>query len=147
MTGRDRFLVLLSTLIALGMLAGYMLTGTTATISVDGIVTRVRTHSPTVGGVLAEIGVAVEDEDILHPPAAATLTPGSAIDVKRARRITLVVDNRRSELVTIANTTSDILSQAIAQPSVARSTPLIRSPGTWRLITRTVTARRIAERP
>ena len=112
MTGRDRFLVLLSTLIALGMLAGYMLTGTTATISVDGIVTRVRTHSPTVGGVLAEIGVAVEDEDILHPPAAATLTPGSAIDVKRARRITLVVDNRRSELVTIANTTSDILSQA-----------------------------------
>ncbi len=112
MTGRDRFLVLMSMLVALGIPVGYASTGTTATISVDGIVTNVHTHRTTVAGVLNEIGVAVEDADILYPPASATLTPGATIDLKRARPITLVIDNRRSETYSVAATSADVLSQA-----------------------------------
>ena len=94
------------------LMAGYVLTSSTVAVTIDGIQTPVRTHRTTVGDLLAEMGLTPQEDDAISPPPSSLLHPGSAIQVERARRVTLQVDGLTLDMRTHAQTPAAILSQA-----------------------------------
>jgi uncharacterized protein YabE (DUF348 family) len=112
MTNKDRLLLLISSIAAIGLLAGYLLTGTAISVSVDGILTTVRTHRATVGGVLAEMGIAPAHNDLVAPLPASPAQQGMLITIERARRVTIQVDGSIIVIETHTTTPAGILQEA-----------------------------------
>jgi resuscitation-promoting factor RpfB len=59
----------------------------------DGQVHEVTGSYERVGDVLAAAGVAVRSEDIVAPPLTAVIEPGSAIQIQRAKAVTIKTDS------------------------------------------------------
>ncbi|PFG32320.1 resuscitation-promoting factor [Sanguibacter antarcticus] len=90
----------------------------TITLDVDGTVTTVSTLSGSVGGVLAEQGIAVGDDDLVAPAASAELTESSDVVVRYGRQITLEQDGVASEITTTAVDAEELLEAYASRSDV-----------------------------
>lgn len=92
--------------------AGYLRTGETVTVVVNGLPHLVRTHQTTVGGLLREMGIVLQSEDIVQPAPDASLSAGQVIMVRQARPAIILVDGRSISLRTQEQSLAAILQQA-----------------------------------
>jgi uncharacterized protein YabE (DUF348 family) len=95
-----------------GLVAGYHLTGVSATLIVDGQTQHVRTHQDTVAGLLREADIQLYAEDRVTPGRDSRLLAGSVVKVRRARVVTVEADGRSQMLRTQHQRVSDILDEA-----------------------------------
>lgn len=111
MVGKERTLLFITVITIAGLAAGYVLSGTPLTVSVDGHVTPIRTHRSTVGELLADMGIMVLAQDSVSHPLASPLTAGERITIRRARHVTVVADGRTTEVDTLSPTADDVLAE------------------------------------
>lgn len=97
---------------ATGLAWSYQRTQIPVQITVDGLTETVRTHQTTVGALLAELGLTLQAEDILTPPAATPLSPGQAVQIVRARPVEIEADGQHLTLRTHARTVAQVLGEA-----------------------------------
>jgi len=91
---------------------GYLRTGEAVTVVVNGLPRPVRTHQTTVGGLLGEMGIALQEEDIVQPAPDTTLRAGQVVLVRQARAVSIQADGRTISLRTHEQSVSAILQQA-----------------------------------
>jgi resuscitation-promoting factor RpfB len=115
MSSKVRILLLLSAVAALALAAGYLLTGTPVTVSVDGAQSTVHTRRATVGDVLADLGLRLASSDIVTPTMSTPLQPGTAIVVSRAQSVTVLADGHTYNMDTHAQTAAAMLREAGVQ--------------------------------
>jgi resuscitation-promoting factor RpfB len=92
--------------------AGYRATLTPVTLVIDGNATQMHTHQPTVETLLADLGLSLRPEDLLHPPPAAALAPGLEIRIERAVPVVIVADGRERVFYAHTESPADLLVQA-----------------------------------
>src|SRR5512145_1856078 len=102
------FVVLLG-LMALAM--GYRTTLTSVTLVVNGAPRTVLTHQPTVGLLLADLGITLRPEDTLSPGAEAALAPGSEVSIEQASPVVLIVDGYERIVYAHHENAIDLLAQ------------------------------------
>ena len=98
--------------VATGLAWNYQRTQIAVQVTVDGLTETVRTHQATVGELLEELGLTLQVEDILTPPAEALLSPGMAVQIVRARPVEIEADGQRRTLRTHARTVAQVLDEA-----------------------------------
>ena len=74
---------------SLGGAALYKASEKTVLLSVDGRVRPVRSHSATVGDVLAAAGLRVREHDLLAPGADEKVADGGSVSLRRGRSLEL----------------------------------------------------------
>ncbi len=72
----------------------------------------VQTRAATVGDLLAELNLTVNDGDTVSPPPESRLTPNLIVRLERARLVTLTVDDQPVSLLTRFTNPFDILKSA-----------------------------------
>lgn len=82
------------------------------TVVDDGAAYPVETHASTVGDLLAELNLTVNEGDAVSPPPDTYLTPNIIVRVERARLVALVVDGEPASLLTRFSNPFDILKSA-----------------------------------
>ncbi len=102
----------LTVTILVSLAAGYVLTGTPLTVTVDGLPFALRTHRTTVGDVLAELGVVLAEGDTVTPGPSVAVTPDTAIHIARAQSVTIQADGQVQRLSTQTKDLTDILREA-----------------------------------
>ncbi|MDY7039754.1 MAG: ubiquitin-like domain-containing protein [Chloroflexota bacterium] len=104
----------LLTILAVGSLltAGYLRTGTTVTVVINGLPQSVRTHQATVGDLLREIEVELHPEDIVQPALDTPLQAGQVVLVRKAQTVSIQTDGRTISLRTHEQSVAAILRQA-----------------------------------
>jgi uncharacterized protein YabE (DUF348 family) len=106
-------LILALVVSALALLAlGWTRTGSLLVVEVDGHRYSMRTHATTVGEALRHAGLDLNPEDRVSPEAGTRLQPGMAVQVRRARPVTLSADGQVRQLRTHANTVGELLREA-----------------------------------
>ncbi|MBN2005600.1 MAG: DUF348 domain-containing protein [Anaerolineae bacterium] len=128
------FVVLLS-LMALAM--GYRTTLTSVTLVVNGASRPVLTHQPTVGLLLADLGITLRPEDTLSPDADTALAPGSEVRIEHAAPVVLIVDGYERIIYAHHENAADLLAQlgilVDIHDNVAVYAPLATDPPGTRL--------------
>ena len=99
---------LLVTLVLLGSL--YFATQRVVKLEINGVAFQHRTHQATAGGVLRELGVTLQDADVLTAPSAAELREGAALRIEAARRVLLIHDDALSQAATQATDVAGALA-------------------------------------
>lgn len=94
------------------LILGWWQTGSPLVVEVDGRRYETRTHATTVGEALRHAGFDLYPEDEVSPEQGQLLQPGMAIQVQRARPVTLSADGQTRQLRTHARTTGDLLVEA-----------------------------------
>lgn len=99
-------------LILAGLLTvGYFRTQTRMTLMVDGYGQPFRTHQTSVGALLKEAGLEIQQKDIVSPGLEASITEGEVLSVRLARPVTVQVDGRTIEMRTHSQTSGDLLQE------------------------------------
>ena len=99
---------------SLGGAALYKASEKTVLLSVDGQVRPVRSHSATVGDVLAAAGLRVREHDLLAPGADEKVADGGSVSLRRGRSLELTVDGaERTVWVTAASVDEALLQLGI----------------------------------
>jgi len=101
------------------------------TLSIDGHVTEVSTRADTVGQVLQEEGISVDQRDAVAPSPSSSIADGSRIAVRFGRELTLNVDGEKDDYWVTADSVNEALSQlgfrfAGADLSASRGAPIGR---------------------
>lgn len=104
--------VLLSLAALVVLVAGYRATLTSVTLIVDGTTSSLLTHQPTVGTLLADLGISLRPEDWVHPDPALALVAGTEIRIDRARPAVITVDGRAITLYAHEEGSADLLAEA-----------------------------------
>jgi uncharacterized protein YabE (DUF348 family) len=91
---------------------GYLRTGETITVMINDLPQTVRTHQTTVGGLLREMGIALQPEDVVQPAPDASLRAGQVVLVRQARAVSIQADGRTISLRTHEQSVDAILRQA-----------------------------------
>ena len=104
----------------------------TVTLSVDGKVTEVSTRAATVGEVLEDEGISVDQRDAVAPSPTSSIDDGSRIAVRFGRELMLNVDGEKDSYWVTANSVNEALSQlglrfSDADLSASRSAPIGRT--------------------
>jgi uncharacterized protein YabE (DUF348 family) len=107
--------LLLSGLVIVGLVYGFLATAARVTVTVDGMPAAIYTHLATVDDLLAEMQISLRPEDRLLVAANTPLQPGLAIDIQRARPVLIDDGGRVRMLYTHAHT----LQQALAELGAA----------------------------
>jgi uncharacterized protein YabE (DUF348 family) len=108
-------LLLLALVIGFGavLLGGlYFLTGSPVSLIIGGVRRDVRTHQATVGGLIAELALLVEPQDIVSPPAETPIQSGMTVAIDKAAPVVVEVDGQRRRVLTHSTQPRDILNQA-----------------------------------
>lgn len=85
---------------------------TPATLTVDGLSRRVRTQCSTVGEVLNDVGVGVQEWDVVIPGLNVQVQPGMTIFVQHARPVTIAADGRTHTVYTHSESAIEVLNEA-----------------------------------
>lgn len=93
------------------MAAGYAGRLSAVTLTIDGEPRTIRTNQHTVEGVLRDAGVSLNAWDRIDPGLDQPIAAGAAIQISRARPITLLVDGRSLAVHTHAATPLDLLAE------------------------------------
>src|SRR5690625_3665929 len=72
-------------------------------IAADDETEKVRTHFKTVGELLEELGITVNEHDHLSHSVNTQLEDGMEILLKTAKKITLIIDGKENKYYTIAD--------------------------------------------
>lgn len=91
---------------------GYLRTGEAVTVVVNGLPYPMHTHQATVGGLLREMGIALQPEDIVQPAPDAPLSTGQVVLVRQARAVSIRADGRTISLRTHEQSVAAMLRQA-----------------------------------
>jgi uncharacterized protein YabE (DUF348 family) len=102
------FIIVLSSLLTVG----YLRTGEAITVVVNGLPRPVRTHQTTVGGLVREMGIALQAEDIVQPALDTPLSAGQVVLVRQAQAVSIQADGRTVTLRTHEQSVAAILQQA-----------------------------------
>lgn len=83
-----------------------------------GMTVYVTAHAATVGESLDDLGIALDEADLVSPSRDAPLTPGLRVVVRRAKHVFLEVDGNQTWVATHAVSVADLLSQrgVVVQP-------------------------------
>lgn len=111
--------------LAAGITIVFAWTTKKVTLVDSGKVIALKTRSGSVGELLAEKKVQLGTNDRVFPEPSARLIDGSRVEVKRAFRVSLVVDRETSEIYSSADTVGDVLKEK----KVALNTDDIVKPG------------------
>ena len=95
--------------VLVGAAAALLGQGTQVTVLVSGEAYTLDTHARTVGDLLNEMKIAMNEGDTVSVPLESTLAPDMVVQVNRARRVTLNVDGDSRVLWTTATSPADIL--------------------------------------
>ncbi len=98
--------------ILIALIAGYLATQKTITVTIDGRTSTVRTHQRAVSGLLRELGLSLLPQDILLPSPDTALTDGDALLVRHALSVNLEADGRRSSFYSQADSVAELLREA-----------------------------------
>lgn len=90
---------------------GYFRTQAQVTLMVDGHFEILRTHQTSVEAFLKEVKLEIHQEDILSPSLEAPIASGEVISIRRARPITIQVDDRTIETRTHSQTLCNLLQE------------------------------------
>lgn len=90
-------------------------TGVEVTVSVDGYRETVRTTRPTVGQLLADLGLQLRREDRVVPALDVAVQPDMAVTVQRARLGVVEADGTTGSVYTHARTVGELLADADVQ--------------------------------
>lgn len=113
MQKRERILAFLIALLALsGLAAGYRATLTPVTLVIDGEEHVMRTHQPTVGLLLSDLGISLRTEDWIAPALETALEPDLTIEIDRAEPVVLIVDGQERMLLVHDESPADVLAEA-----------------------------------
>ncbi|MGH3367828.1 MAG: transglycosylase family protein [Nocardioidaceae bacterium] len=107
-------LIAVATLVVLSLAGGslaYATMSKTVTMSVDGKVTEVNTTGDTVGQVLEDEGIAVDDHDAVAPSTTSSVADGSRIAVRFGRELALQVDGEKDTYWVTATSVNEALGQ------------------------------------
>lgn len=109
-------LVLLLILVA-ALLGGiYLATAQTVTINLNGTTFEVRTHQSTVGGLLDELSVSLETQDVVSPPGDSPIRNGLTVTIQKAHPVIVEADGQQRRIFTQSNQPREILAQAGITP-------------------------------
>jgi uncharacterized protein YabE (DUF348 family) len=89
---------------------GYVWLGRPVTLVINDQPYPIRAHRLTVSGVLAEMGLTLEPEDIVDPPLDTQLSSGDNITVQLARPVTVEADGRSIHILTHHDSIADVLA-------------------------------------
>lgn len=92
--------------------AGWYLTATPLTVTVDGTAEGVRTHRRTVAPLLADLGLTVHEQDRLSVDPGSRLTDGLEIRVDRAHPVRILADGRDLVVFSFGETPTELLADA-----------------------------------
>jgi uncharacterized protein YabE (DUF348 family) len=109
----------------------YAANSKSVTLSVDGHVSEVSTRAGTVGQLLDEQGISVDQRDAVAPSPTSAISDGSRVAVRFGRELTLNVDGTKDDYWVTADSVNEALSQlgfrfAGADLSASRSAPIGR---------------------
>jgi uncharacterized protein YabE (DUF348 family) len=102
--------------LAMAMAVGYVRSGETMTLQVNGQSWQTRTHQHTVRAFLREAGLVLRSEDIVLPELDAPLAAGQTIVVQRALPVLVEADGQMLERYTHSRTVADLLREAGVDP-------------------------------
>lgn len=133
-------LVALTATAVAGTTVAYASMSTTVDLSVDGEQREVTAMASTVGEVLESEGVEVGPRDIVAPSPDEEIEEGTAITVRYARQLDLVVDGEEETHWVTATSVSDALAQVGtdyrgADLSTSRSMTIGRDGASLRVVT------------
>jgi uncharacterized protein YabE (DUF348 family) len=92
--------------------AGYIFSGKSVTLIINGQAYPARTHQQRVGAALRTLELALQPEDIVQPPLDTHLAAGDTITLQLARPVTIAIDGRLIGLLTQRQRVSEILTDA-----------------------------------
>jgi uncharacterized protein YabE (DUF348 family) len=108
-------LVLLAILIGVfGAVIGsgvYILTAMPVIVTIEDVAQRVRTHQRSVEGLLSELGLLVDAEDVVAPSLDAPIQSGMTVTINKAEPMALEVDGRAQRFRTHLIQPHDILAE------------------------------------
>ncbi len=99
-------------IVANSMILGYISTQREITLIVNDHPFTARTHQTTVDGLLDEMGIQLNPEDIVLFPLDTPLEEVDSIVIRKALPVSLEVDGRTLELRTHTRTVADLLREA-----------------------------------
>jgi uncharacterized protein YabE (DUF348 family) len=111
---RTRFTGLALPVVLLGVLAAggaYLLLGKEITLVVDQSPRAVDTYAGTVGDLLSEQGVAIDEHDEVQPDLSSSLSDGMEVQVSLAKQITLSLNGTQRSVYVTGETVDDVLEQ------------------------------------
>ncbi len=81
----------------------------TVTIRLDGRAAQVRSFALTVGDVLDRSGIRLGPQDWVDPPVGRRLREGQSVEVRRAKKITILLNGAPRRVITTALTVDEVL--------------------------------------
>lgn len=97
------------------LIIGFVLsesTGKAVTLQIDGQIQQFTTNAHTVQEALDEVGVEVSAYDEVQPPLHTTVTAKMLIDVEKAKKIEISVNEEKRSVWTTENVMKNILAEA-----------------------------------
>lgn len=91
----------------------------TITLRIEGRAASVHTFALTVRDVLARDGIRLGPQDWVSPPLGARLREGTAVDVRRAKEIEILLNGRPKLVVTTALTVDELLTDLRLRDTIA----------------------------
>ncbi len=104
--------ILLLFVVGNGMVLGYVSTRREVKLIINDRSFTVRTHQTSVAGLLDELGIQLNPEDIVMCPLDAPLEDEEPIVIRRALPVTMEADGRTLELGTHTSALEDLLREA-----------------------------------
>lgn len=102
--------LLVALLVLTGLAAGYQATLTPVNMVVDGELHKIATHQPTVGLLLADLGMALRPEDTVSPALETPLESHMQVIIDHARPVVLSVDGLERIRYTHDENPADVLA-------------------------------------
>lgn len=78
-------------------------------VYVDTLRVEAVSAASTVEGLIADLGMTVREEDLVHPPLTSPLTAGMTVRLEKARTVTVKLDGKEQTLYTQAQTVAEVL--------------------------------------
>lgn len=108
--------LMIAGLVAILLLSGIIVAGftwekKTITLAVDGKQMQLKTRATTVGDLLQENEIKLSSQDKVHPASSEQLKDGDQVEVLRAHPVSLIVDGKTSQFITVAKTVKDVLEE------------------------------------
>jgi len=111
-------LLVVAALVVVAVASGFVWAKKGVTVVVNGQSAYHTTEADTVSGVLKEMGIVLEEGDIVSPLPSAKIADGAEIVVRQAVPVTLTCNGAEIELNVVGTTVADALVAAGLDPSI-----------------------------
>lgn len=94
------------------LIAIWLISAQSVHVIVDGLSDPVRTHRHTVAGLLSDLGLSVQPNDLTFPSPESRLAEGALVNVERGRPLRVLADGRDLHVTSRSATVGDVLADA-----------------------------------